>query len=80
MSYQGSSWFRHTFHFLEGVDPNLAAMFEEAMRQAGLPKVSEAAAMEHILADFLAGMAIHRRTFRERTEPIYRRLREERDE
>jgi len=35
----------------------LAAMFEQAMRQAGLPKVSEAAAFEHILADFLAGAA-----------------------
>ena len=55
MSYQASAWYRHTRHYLGGIDPALEDMFVRAMRRAGFPGVTERAAFEAVLADFLAG-------------------------
>lgn len=55
MSYQASAWYQHTLHYLAGIDAPLADMFVRAMKRAGFPSVGEAAALEAILADFLAG-------------------------
>ena len=56
MSRQAQDWYRHTLHYLTGIDPHLADLFARAMHRAGFPKeVGEAAAFEAILADFLAG-------------------------
>jgi hypothetical protein len=54
-SYQASAWHRHTLAYLTGIDPHLEDLFVRAMSRAGFPQVGEAAALEAILADFLAG-------------------------
>ena len=59
MTYQASAWYRHSLNYLTGIDPHLADMFVRAMKRAGFPTVGEAAALEAILADFLAGYDLH---------------------
>lgn len=49
----GAAWMRHTEAYLQ--EPDLIKVFRLAMRQAGFPAVSAAAALESICADFLAG-------------------------
>jgi hypothetical protein len=55
MSQQAETWVAHTKRYLAAVDPHLADVFLQAMREAGYPAVSAADALEGILADFLAG-------------------------
>jgi hypothetical protein len=55
MSDQGETWYRHTLHYLRGIDPTLEILFEHAMLDAGYPKVAAGLALEAICADFLAG-------------------------
>lgn len=53
MTPHGASWMRHTEAYLQ--ERALINVFRLAMRRAGFPEVSAAAALEAICADFLAG-------------------------
>ena len=50
----GAAWMRHTEAYLK--DRDLIKVFRLAMKRAGFPEVSAAAALEAICADFLAGV------------------------
>lgn len=56
MTPHGAAFMRHAEAYLHGVDPNLVTIFRKAMRAAGFPGVSAAAALEAICADFLSGV------------------------
>ena len=56
MTNAGEVWYRHTGHYLDGVDPTLGDLYRRMMKRAGYPQVSAATALEAILADFQSGL------------------------